>query len=419
MNFEFPRTLGQEDARERLRQALAQGRFPHALLVHGEPGLGQHALLLDLAHILSCEDATQRPCNACHACKAFQNNALENVLYLMPLVKKGKDADEDDPSEGLDSALMDELLEKIQALYASPYGFSCEDKAMVTVGQSRALIARLGYAENRQKSRMVIVPYFEALNVNAANSLLKILEEPPADVYFLIGSENRAALLPTLLSRCLHLGLSPLSSADFRAAVETLTMRGGIPLIPALLPFAEGSPGVYLELIQDGGEELLEEGLRFLSAASGASMPDWRVFADYAGQGPAAAGLEETLKLLHFLLRMVRVHETLKSKYGAKYESAQGADSPMRGSADNYRWTARALEQEGWDGSLAAYLGPFEDVADVPAFVAFLEAAHKAVKGYSKPQVALVGLFLEYESKVRLKAFKASQGASAGARAAA
>ena len=391
MNFDFPRTLGQEDARERLRQALSQGRFPHALLVHGEPGLGQHALLLDLAHILSCEGKEQRPCDICHSCKAFRNNSLDNVLYLMPLVKKSKGGDEDDPSEGMDSALVDELLEKIQVLYANPYGFSCEDKAMVSVSQTRALISRLGYAENRQKSRVVIVPYFEALNVNAANSLLKILEEPPADVYFLIGSENRAALLPTLLSRCLHLGLSPLDPAAFRAAVGSVADQ----VTPTLLPFAEGSPGVYLELVQDGGEELLEEGLRFLSAASGAPMPDWRLFADYAGQGPAAAGMEETLKLLHFLLRMVRVHESLRAKYGS----------------GKTRWTAQALEKEGWDSSLAVYLGPLEDVADVTAFVEFLESAHKAVKGYSKPSVALVGLFLEYETKVRkIAAQSAAQG---------
>ncbi len=406
MNFDFPRTLGQEDACERLRQALAQSRFPHALLVHGEPGLGQHALLLDLAQILSCESKEQRPCDACHSCKAFHNNSLDNVLYLMPLVKKVKGADEDDPSEGLDSASVDELLEKIQGLYANPYGFTCEDKALVSVGQTRALIARLGYAENRQKSRVVLVPYFEALNMNAANSLLKILEEPPADVYFLIGSENRAALLPTLLSRCLHLGLAPLAPADFRTAVDSLAARARTPLIPALLPFAEGAPGVYLELVQDGGEELLEEGLRFLSAASGSPMPDWRIFADYAGQGPAAAGMEETLKLLHFLLRMVRVHESLRAKQGE-------ADSVMRGAADNYRWTARALEREGWESSLAVYLGPLEDVGDMAAFVACLEAAHHAVKGYSKPQVALVGLFLEYEAKVRRKAAQAAQTTAA------
>jgi DNA polymerase-3 subunit delta' len=390
MNFDFPRTLGQDDARERLRQALSRGRFPHALLVHGEPGLGQHALLLDLAQILSCESEERKPCQTCFSCKAFQNNSLDNVLYLMPLLKKGKDSDSDDPEEGMDSALVDELLEKIQSLYANPYGFSCEDKALVTVAQSRALISRLGYAENRKKSRQVLVPYFEALNPSAANSLLKILEEPPADVYFLIGSENRAALLPTLLSRCLHLGLSPLPPDAFRSAVNGLALRAGTPVIPSLLPFAEGSPGVYLELVQEGGEELLEEGLRFLSAAA---SPDWRVFADYASQGPAAAGLEETLRLLHFLLRMTRVHQSLRARH-------VGGPSPaMRGSGDNYRWTAYALDQEGWESSLAAYLGPLEDVADIAAFVNCLEAAHKAVQGYSKPQVALVGIFLEYELK--------------------
>jgi hypothetical protein len=186
--------------------------------------------------------------------------------------------------------------------------------------------------------------------------------------------------------------------------VETLAARAGVPLTPLLLPFAEGSPGTYLELVQEGGEELLEESLRFLSAAA---STDWRVFADYAGQGPAAAGLEETLKVLHFLLRMVRVHESLKAHHGG--------EGVPRGAADGYRWTAQALEKEGWDASLAAYLGPFEDVADVPAFAACLEAAHRAVKGYSKPQVALIGLFLEYEAGVRKAAAAAGQNARVAA----
>jgi DNA polymerase III delta prime subunit len=389
MVFEFPRTLGQEDAQAKLRQTLSQERFPHALLIHGEPGLGQHALLLDLAQILACEHKDQRPCGGCFSCRAFEAASLDSLHYLIPLAKKDKDGG--DWEGGLEAAQIEELSERIRAWHATPYGLEAAEKALVRVPQARELISRLSYSGQTGRARIVLVPYLESLNVEAANALLKTLEEPPANVYFLIGSENRAALLPTLLSRCLHLGLAPLAPDAFRVAADTLSRRAGLDTAPRLLPFAEGSPGVYLELLRDDGEELLEESLKFLSAAAAS---DWRVFADYVSQGPASEGLEETVRLLHFLLRLLRVHQSLRARHG-------GSPEGLRGAEDGYRWTARALELEGWDASLAPYLGPFEEMADLAAFAGWIEAAHHAVKGYSKPSVALLGLYLEYEAKSR------------------
>jgi hypothetical protein len=237
---------------------------------------------------------------------------------------------------------------------------------------------------------LVLVPWLESLGTETANALLKTLEEPPAGVYFLIASDHRSGLMQTLLSRCLHLGLSPLPPAEFRRAAETLSARAGQPLSTRLLPFAEGSPGAYLELLEQGGEELLEEALRFLAAASS----DWRVFADYAAEAaPGAEGLERTATLLHFLLRMLRAFQLLRSKHGRLVVDT------MVGEDGGYRWTATALDAEGWDASLTAPLGTFEDIGDLQAFAVFLESAHRAVREYSKPSIALVGLFLEYEAK--------------------
>ena len=259
MAFTFTRTFGQNEARERLSQALAQGRFPHAMLVHGEPGLGQHALLLDLAQILVCESTKDRACGKCFSCKAFQSSCLESVHYLIPLVKKDKEKDKDseDAETSMNSDQIEELSKAIQSWHAAPYAFSVPGKASVRVPQVRELIGRLGYARNRG-ARIVLVPYLESLTTEASNALLKTLEEPPMDVYFLIASENRAMLLPTLLSRCLHLGLSPLPLKEFKETASILSEKVGRPLSSHLLPFSEGSPGVYLDLLEHGGDELLE-----------------------------------------------------------------------------------------------------------------------------------------------------------------
>ncbi len=391
MIFYFPRTFGQDEAKESLRQALGQNRFPHALLLHGESGLGQHALLMDLAHILSCDaDAEARPCGHCASCRAFKNRSLDTLHYLLPLLKKDKKEEretEKDDDESLESAQIEEMTERIRILHENPYAFARREKAQASVGQVRHLLSRLRYAENH-RARLVLVPYLEALNDAAANALLKALEEPPAGVYFLIASEHRAALLPTLLSRCLHLGLAPLPAEEFHRAAAAMSLRAEKPFSARLLPFAEGSPGAYLQLLEQDGETLLEEASRFLSAAT---AEDWRVFAEYAEQRPDVKDAEATLLLLNFLLRCLRLQRVLRVRH----------PGPSGGRADGYRWTANALKAESLDPSLSGTLGPLEDVPDVTIFAAYLEAAIRAVQGYCNPRNALLGLFLEYEAKVR------------------
>lgn len=387
MKFNFPRTFGQEEAKESLRRALEQERFPHALLIHGEPGLGQHALLLDAAQILSCESKTERPCGRCFSCKAFQSASLDTVHYLIPLVKKEKGGSSEEDGD-LDSAQIEELSGLIEDWHKLPYGFSVSEKAQGHVSQTSELLGRLAYAGNGGRPRIVLVPYLEALNLHAANRLLKTLEEPSAGVYFLIASDNRASLLPTLLSRCVHLGLSPLSAGAFREAADSLSAQVGKPFAPRLLPFAEGSPGVYLDLLERGGEELLEESAQFLAAVA---SPDWRVFADHAAQGSAAEGLEESARLIQFLMRCVRVHQSLRVKHPEVQKGSVGREG--------FQQTLKALGKEGWDPSLAAYLGPLENISDLQEFTAYLQSAYQAVKNYARPPSALLGLYLEYKAK--------------------
>lgn len=396
MTFEFSRTLGQEDAKQRVSRALASGRFPHALLVHGEPGLGQHALLLDIAQILSCEGTEHKPCGTCFPCRGFDASSLETLAYLIPVVKRDKKsrdgevvgdtgADEDD---GPEAGQLEELGESIAAWHAHPYAYGVSEKAMVRMSQVRDLLGRLRYSEGN-RARIVLVPWLESLNAETGNALLKTLEEPPENVYFLIASDHRSGLMQTLLSRCLQLGLSPLPDDAFREAATSLARRAGLAPSPRLLPLAEGSPGAYLELLGQDGETMLDDAQRFLVAAAS----DWRVFADHVAEWPSGGdGLEYAARLLHFLLRMLRAHQLLRAR------APQGAGAP-RGEADGYRWTAAALERAGWDPSLAAPLGAFEDVADLQAFAHFLAEAHRAVREYSKPSIALTGLFLEYEAK--------------------
>lgn len=401
LHLEFPRTFGQEAAKEAIRRAVAFGRVPHALLVHGEPGLGQHALLLDTAQILSCEDAETRPCGRCFPCRAFDASALETLQYLIPVehgdsavaASSRADADDDaddgdwEEEEGPGSAQIAELAEAIARWHEQPYAFHASRKAIVRMSQVRGLLGRLRYAGTDGRPRIILVPWLEKLQKEQSNALLKTLEEPPPGVHFLIASEHRAGALQTVLSRCLHVPLTPLPDDVLRATAGTLSARAGVALAPRLLPLAEGSPGAYLELLEDAEDAGLDAALSFMTAA----LSDWREFADHlAGISSGAEGMEQALALLRLLLRLLRAHQVLRARH----------PGPRGGKADGYAWTRAALDRAGWDEGLLPYLGVFEEIADPEAFARFLTEGLRAVRGYSKPSIALLGLFLEHEARI-------------------
>ncbi len=388
MQYRFPRTYGQEEAKQRLIQALSQNRFPHALLLYGEKGWGQHALLLDLAQILICRSEEIRPCGKCSHCRLFLHQGLETIQYLIPLEKKEKETerDSDEPS-GLSDALIEELSEGMGRWHGNPSAFEVSEKAIVRVVQVRDLLERLAYAVTGNVARIVLVPFLESLNIQSANAMLKTLEEPNANVYFLLGSENRSTLLPTVLSRCFLLGLTPLPQNKMLEFFQNQKGEGDEDL-SLLLPLAEGSPGVLLAF-RSTGQALLDEATLFLTAAIGS---DWRSFLDYVSES-TSMGLDDSSQLLLFLLRCARLQNTLRMTHPG---------SP-KGRQDGFHWTAEALKANGWNPALAGHIGPLEEVSQLTDFVFFLEESFKAIQANCKPQTALLGLFLEYAAKAQAR----------------
>jgi DNA polymerase-3 subunit delta' len=126
--------------------------------------------------------------------------------------------------------------------------------------------------------RVVIVDEANELNVNAANALLKSLEEPPELTVFLLLASAPGRLLPTIRSRCRVLSLQPLQGADLRAAVTQVLeaadeKRPSAGEWPGLERLAEGSAGRLLDLWRSGGFELNE---RIEKLVSGLPNVDWR-----------------------------------------------------------------------------------------------------------------------------------------------
>ena len=178
--------------------------LPHALLIHGPQGLGKLALAERMAQLILCEapEKTKKPCGQCDGCRWFLAGNHPDFRRVEP--------------EALMPAAEAEEGAEAPARKAKP---SLEIK----VEQVRELADFLHIGSHRGARRVALVHPAEAMNPNAANALLKGLEEPPPAAMFLLVSHRPARLLPTVRSRCVSL---PVPLPPREAALQWLRAEG-------------------------------------------------------------------------------------------------------------------------------------------------------------------------------------------------
>ncbi|MDR1350212.1 MAG: DNA polymerase III subunit delta' [Zoogloeaceae bacterium] len=217
-----------------------RARLPHALLLSGGRGLGKLDLAFAFAASLLCEtpQAGGAACGECPACRWFSRGNHPDFRLLQPAALRVEEAEEDKKSgkggkaggaEGAEGAGDKADKEK-----------SARSGQQITIDQIRELDEFLCVGTHRQKSRVILVHPAERLNREAANALLKMLEEPPQNTLFLLVSSEPMRLVPTLRSRCQTLRLSLpvvaegeafLAAAGLRDAATWLALAGGAPLL--------------------------------------------------------------------------------------------------------------------------------------------------------------------------------------------
>lgn len=206
-------------------QQLAErsGTLPHALLFKGPPGIGKRVFARALAKGLLCEKpaAPVTACGACEACHWFETENHPDFRLLQPEIV-----------ESTDDA---ELTEK-------------KKKRDISVAQVRALAEFINISAHRSGAKVVVIQPAEAMNVNAANALLKSLEEPPPNTYFFLVSDRPHLLPATIRSRCQQIALAPptadeaalwLAKSGISQPELALAQAGGAPVLAAELDTPE------------------------------------------------------------------------------------------------------------------------------------------------------------------------------------
>ena len=244
---------GHEALRRRLAVAVASGKLPQSLLLEGPRGVGKQRLALWLAQNLLCEMAqSPEACGQCQSCRLANTLSHPDLHWFVPLEPPRKPADADKQVELVEAALAEEMtVRREQPFYSPPTGMAAH-----SIAAMRLLLRRIGFAPAMGKRKVFIIGDSERLipqkaNPEAANALLKALEEPPASATFILTAADPGALLPTILSRVVRIRVPRLPDSVLTSFVQN--ELADLNNVSRIVPKAGGSIGRVLALM--GGPE--------------------------------------------------------------------------------------------------------------------------------------------------------------------
>jgi DNA polymerase-3 subunit delta' len=212
-------------------------RMPHALLIHGPQGVGKLQLAERFAQSLLCESSNSKgePCGDCAGCRWLGAGSHPDFRRVEPEALARERAAGEDTVES-----------------ATAPAKGAKPSLEVRIDQIRALDDFLNLKSHRDGPRVALIHPAESMNPNAANALLKGLEEPPGRAMFILVSHRPARLLATIRSRCVAV---PVGVPDRAAALAWLDSVG-VQDAGAWLAFASGAPVRAMQYANQSGNAL-------------------------------------------------------------------------------------------------------------------------------------------------------------------
>ncbi len=286
---------GHEPLLSRLEGALASGRFPQAALLVGAAGVGKQRLALWVAHGLLCDRGPGHPCGECSPCQQVLGLGHPDLHWFIPVVRP-KAGDLDKQVEEVEALQAEALAERrANPLYGPPDPMASHPLAAI-----RLLQRRVNLRPFQGARKVVILGNAERLVVQeasqeAANALLKVLEEPPADTFLILTARSAQALLPTIRSRLVPVRVGAVGDEAVRRflAAELRPAPVGEALKQRAL-LAGGSIGQAVTAREEG--ESGEKGADRLLSAIKAGAQRWAAAAlgqaPWAARGDFTAGLD-------------------------------------------------------------------------------------------------------------------------------
>ncbi|MDR0414734.1 MAG: DNA polymerase III subunit delta [Prevotellaceae bacterium] len=358
----FSEVIGQEELKRKLTHAAREGRVSHAQLFLGAEGSGNLALALAYAQYAMCENPSEADaCGACSACAKMHKLAHPDLHFAFPV--NSSKASERNP-------VSDMFLDPWrQTLQQNPYltepawyeSIKLDNKqGNISTHEADAIMRKLSLKAFEGKFKMLLMWLPERMNATAANKLLKLIEEPPAQTLFLLVAQNAGQMLKTILSRTQLVSVPPVRS-DALAAMLAREFTLSPSEAGTLAHLANGSVVEARRMAGQGDEKRdYFEQFATLMRLSYASRAENIILLMQQAEKIAAQGREWQKNFLLYSQRMVRENFALNQQVReAVYLAGEEADFSAKFSAfinpDNifrlYEALNLALQHLGQNGN--------------------------------------------------------------------
>ena len=300
--MKFSEIAGHNDTIEALRSMVDAGRIPHAILLSGISGIGKFRLARAFAQYIHCRNHVNGDsCGSCPSCLQHQKLNNPDLHFVYPIAKRDGALVSKDVIDRWKEMLSEwsymppeKWNEVLQAGNSQP---------AIYVTESEDIIARASLSAYQENFKIFLIWLPEKMRPEAANKLLKLIEEPYDDTLFILVSNDDSKLLPTIFSRTQRFHMRPLSSEDIsRHLMANRGVDGNIAA--AASKIAEGSMGKAEELACHP-DELLEFSSMFketMRMAYGLKAQRLKSLSEEM----AAMGREKLLRFLGYCGRMIR-----------------------------------------------------------------------------------------------------------------
>ena len=215
----FADIIGQESLKRHLAEGVDKGRISHAQLFSGAAGVGTLPLAIAYAQYLNCTNRHNGDsCGECPSCRQIADLAHPDLHFVFPVNKQGKKSGEVVLS-GEFMPLWREVVAESGGYFTPQQWYDRLDlgktlKGLITARDADEIIRRLQFKSFESEYKVMIIWQPEAMNEDAANKILKILEEPWEKTVFLLVSERPDLLLPTIISRVQEVAVPRLAIED-------------------------------------------------------------------------------------------------------------------------------------------------------------------------------------------------------------
>jgi DNA polymerase-3 subunit delta' len=264
--------IGQQRVKDYLTHVLRARRVAHAYLFVGPEGTGKDAVALELAKVIHCERGGEEACDACSSCLRVRTLNHPDIHFVTALPRGKDEGNDDGPLDKLLEGELRVIQQELRAKGENPYARITIPKAnVIKVNSIREVRREASMTTSDRRQRVTILSQAELMNDEAANMLLKTLEEPAGHTMLILTTSKREQLLPTIQSRCQLLRFDPIPEEDLRHALaERRKVQSHQALLTARL--AGGSYTRALELLSEDLLQARRDVVQFIRLALSGSI---------------------------------------------------------------------------------------------------------------------------------------------------